>query len=140
MTTKFEQDLEKILYNETKKEYDRCLKEMPTPEEAKAQLLTEFKVRIAKIPGQILEMRKQEPWSIIEKYWENKPKTEAEIKELFKATCWGDIGYCCGADKGCLQQNMIRQILGITNEEYTKQKEDFGMQMAKKAIQPFGKI
>lgn len=69
---------------------------------------------------------------ITEKFKENKPKNKEELKELFKVLCFDDLIFCCKPKvRPCLWRSETLLILGITDEEFIKEKERLSAELFK---------
>lgn len=65
--------------------------------------------------------------AILKKYNNGqRPKTPAEKQEVLSLTCYGNIGYCCSLEKGCIWRNSVLAIYGIKPSDYKRKKEEFG--------------
>jgi len=53
------------------------------------------------------------------------PVYKSVIEKAMALTCYGSLAYCCSLEKRCANRDRALELLGLTNEDYQKLKEDF---------------
>jgi len=53
------------------------------------------------------------------------PVYKSVIEKAMALTCYGSLAYCCSLDKRCANRDRALELLGLTNEDYQKLKENF---------------
>jgi predicted metal-binding transcription factor (methanogenesis marker protein 9) len=60
---------------------------------------------------------------LITKFKNHKKFSKEELKEIQCVLCYGNIGYCCGLEKKCLQRDAVRHILNISDTDFKKKEQ-----------------
>jgi len=69
---------------------------------------------------------------VIEKYEKEKPKNITEFQELCSVLCFNDLIFCCKPKaRPCMWRSAVLKILGISDEEFIKKKEELSKQLVK---------
>jgi len=62
---------------------------------------------------------------IVEKYQNNPPKNEEELKELMSITCYHNLAFCC--KKACPFRNAVLMCIGMKPEDFENMKSEWGL-------------
>ncbi len=69
--------------------------------------------------------------SILRKYIDHVPQTEAEINEVMSILCYDSFAYCCSAKKHCFFRNAALETVGVNIKEFIDIKEACGEEFIK---------
>jgi predicted metal-binding transcription factor (methanogenesis marker protein 9) len=88
------------------------------------------KERLKEIEKKHSELRElTETWSRVIRALRGEVKlSEKEIRDLL---CYNSLAYCCGLKKPCAYRDAARALLGITDEEYARLKEELDKKLHK---------
>ncbi len=104
------------------------------PDEGSAAVVRKNLIEAYELDASVEDLLESESGKLLLRFWMNSPVCEEEIKELYSVLCHKDLSYCCSAKKDCMMQNLVRAVLEMSDEDYTKKKEEFGMRIGLESI------
>jgi len=80
--------------------------------------------------------RMRKALKLMDKYKGKKKFTDSELEKIQSITCFHGLGFCCGLSKPCYFRDAALHILGISKEQFKREKEKWTKSVSGKVISP----